>query len=364
MSDEEMLDASGPVEVSQDVSSEPAASSPPPSAPAPQQPQQSDVWSAFKSLPEFKGQDDRAIASRLYATLEREKASSKTLQQYQQLLPYTQEYLSNREPYQQWLQQRDQAARQAQQPQQPAKPEAKSWWNPPEVRESYKQYLIRDENGRETISPEAPLDARHALYEFQKYKADFAQKFLSDPQAALGPMVEQVASERAREIVESQMLEAAQTGFVSRLEQENKDWLYEADGKTPTREGQMVKYFTDMAAQRGIGSNPEERWEWVCDKVELELSREIMEAQAASQRQQAFAPVAQAPAPQAPAAPVAAPAQVPPAQNQAQRDIDYLRREASRNPSRSAPSTDPRAPKGPMTFEQRLKSQMARDGIA
>jgi hypothetical protein len=50
-------------------------------------------------------------------------------------------------------------------------------------------------------------------------------------------------------------------------------------------------------------------------------------------------------------------------QNQAEQDIDYLRREASRNPSRSKGSSDPRTPQQPMTFEQRLKSQLAKDNL-
>ena len=42
-------------------------------------------WEAFKRLPEFQGADDRAIAARLYNAMEREKAASRALAQYQQV---------------------------------------------------------------------------------------------------------------------------------------------------------------------------------------------------------------------------------------------------------------------------------------
>ena len=72
---------------------------------------------------------------------------------------------------------------------------------PPEIRESYKQYLIKDENGREVIHPDAPLDAKHSLYEYQKYKADLLE-VLANPEEAIGPMVDEVASKRAEELVQ------------------------------------------------------------------------------------------------------------------------------------------------------------------
>lgn len=346
MSEDAAIDVAPESDVTHDASSQVADSSPAHAA-ADASPQQ-DVWSSFRALPDFKGQDDRAIAGRLYASLEREKAATKALQQYQQLIPYAQEYLAHRPEFEKWRSAQEQPA------QAPATQQATQqsrWWNPPELRESYKQYLVKDENGREVISPDAPLDARHALYEYQKYKADFAQKFLTDPEQALGPMVEKIAADRAREIVEGQLREASEAGYVSTLEQQNADWLYEKDSKTPTREGLMIQKYIGLAAQRGLAS-PQERWEFACDMVERDLLREVIEQREAQASRPRFSQPAQAPAPQQP---------MP--QNQAERDIEYLRREASRNPSRSGAPTDPRIPKGPMTFEQRLRAQMAQDGI-
>ena len=366
MSDEALLEADAP-ETTNDAITEAGVSEPTQakSAPAATPPgAEQSVWSSFRSLPDFKGQDDRQIAGRLYASLEREKAATKALQQYQQLIPYAQEYIAHRPQFEEFLR-----SQQAPQPAQAAPPPEReqdprqSWWSPPQVRESYKRFIVKDETGRETIDPNAPPSAREELYEYMKYRADFAQKFLSDPQAALGPMVEKVAEERARQIVEDQLRQVGEAGYVSTLEKENSDWLYEKDGKTPTREGLMVQHYIQQAAQNGYAT-PQSRWQYACDMVERDLLREALDAQRTRQQvpEELTRHAAPSAAALAPAAPVAAP-QPAPAQNQAEKDIEYLRREASRNPSRSQPATDPRIPKGPMTFEQRLRAQMRRDGI-
>lgn len=363
MSEETALDAS-PVESSPSPVSSPASApaSEPSSSPAPAA-GSPDIWSSFRALPDFQGQDDTQIAGRLYASLEREKAATKALQQYQQLIPYAQEYLTHRDAFDQWRQQQSAPQAPAPQQQQAVQPEQHKWWNPPELRDSDRRYLTKDQAGRDAIAEDAPLHVRERLMEYMQYRADFAQKFLSDPQAALGPMVEQVAAERAREIVQEQIREVSEANYVSTLEQQNRDWLYQADGKTPTREGLMIQKYINQAAQAGYGT-PHERWQFACDMVERDLLREVVEQrQAAASRPAVFAQPAPQAAPVAaqPATDVAPP--VPPAQNRAERDIEYLRREASRNPSRSGPSSDPRVPKAPMTFEQRLRAQMARDGI-
>lgn len=354
------VESSSPVESASVETGSPSPSSEQsPAAPTPAAPQKT-VWDAFRSLPDFQGADDVAIARRLYASMEREKAASHALAQYQQYIPYAQQYLQHREPFERWLSsQREQPAQSAQPAaQQPGSKEeaVRKWWNPPEVRESYKQYLVKDENGREVISPEAPLDAKHALYEYQKYKADFAQKFLTNPEDALGPMVQEIAQRQAQEIVQAQMEQAQQQQYVSGLEAENRDWLYDEQGQ-PTEEGIAAQQYIQQAASMGIGS-PEARWEYATKMIERDLLEKLRSQQHVDQQRSAF----EAGLPQV----SAAPAQEMPAPNvptQAQKDIEFLRREASRNPSRAAGSSDPRTPQAPLTFEQRLAKQLARDGI-
>lgn len=344
-------------------SSAPPASSPPASAPASSP--APDVWASFRALPDFQGKEDREIAGRLYAAMQREQAATKALAQYQQLIPYGQEFLRYRESgdwdrFQQWMQRQQQAPQRA--APQPQPPRDQGWWNPPAVKESSLRWLVRDENGRETIHPDAPLHVRDELYEYQKYRTDFAQKFLSNPQEALGPMVQQQARTIADQIVQERLQEVSEVGYVNNLEKENADWLYEADGKTPSREGLIIQRYIADAAQRGI-ANVNDRWEYACDMLERDLLNELRETAAMNQQREQFARALPAPQPMDPEDAVASPQQ-PPAQNQAQRDMNYLRREASRNPSRSSGAPGRPASDGPMSFEQRLRAQLARDGLA
>lgn len=359
---EESVDTSPDTSSSAETSSASVASAPQTERAPAAAAVQPTVWDAFKNLPDFKGHDDVAIARRLYASMEREKAATSALAQYQQYIPYAQQYLQNREPFERWLaSQREQPKPAAQPEQQSASEAIKRWWNPPELRESYKQYLVKDDSGREVIAESAPLDARHALYEYQKYKADFAQKFLTNPEEALGPMIQEIAQQQAKQIVESQFQEVQQQQFVAGLEKENHDWLYDEQGQ-PTEEGLAAQKYIQEASEIGIQS-PEKRWEYATKMIERDLLDRLRSMQQDQAQRSAFeAGLPQQTQPAAPVAqaPDAPPAAAPDAASQAQKDIEFLRREASRNPSRSAGTADPRTPQTPMTFEQRLAKQISR----
>jgi hypothetical protein len=310
------------------------------SEPAPQSAPVSTPWDSFKQLPEFQGQDDRAIASRLYQSMQREQAATRALQQYQQVMPIAQEYLSNRPEFEKWRQQQ-----QAQQ--EPAKPK---WWNPPEVKDSYRRYLTKDEHGREIVSPDAPLDARHALLEYQNYRADFAQKFLSNPEEALGPMVAELAQKQAQEMIERQLQERDNQDFVANFEKENADWLLDEQGSVSPQGVRFHKYVEEA---REYGFPPgKPRAEYAVKMTELELLREKYEREQQGQPQ--GQPQMRMPEPVVP--PVQ---QSQPQPDLARQNMEYLRREASRNPSRSAgaANNDPRQPKPKRTFEQMLMDE-------
>jgi hypothetical protein len=332
----------------------------------PQAQAQENYWDRFKTLPEFNGQDDRAIAARLYNALEREKVAARALAQYQQVMPIAQEYLSNRPEFEKWRAAQNQSrAQQAQpEPQQPVKP---AWWNPPEVREGYKRYLVKDESGREVISEDAPLDARHSLVEYQQYKADFARKFLEDPQAALGPMVEDLAKKQAQEIVSQTLSQRDNEGYVNQIEQENSDWLFDPSTGNVTPEGLLVHKYIEEARSHGI-NGPQARWNYAIAMTEREmLARQFDDSQNQNQgniQQSAQQFMAQQMAAQQ--APPPAPAPQPPAQpNVAQQNMQYLRKEASRNPSRSAgtAANDTRVAKPKMTFDQMLREDASSRGL-
>jgi hypothetical protein len=307
--------------------------------------QQADVWNHFRSMPEFQGQEDRAIAERLYYAMQREEAAARALQQYQSAVPVVQDYISNRHDYEAWKSSRSQ-----QQPQQaPAAPKAeeKPWWNPPQLKDSYKRYLTRDEHGREVIDSNAPMDARVALEDYMTYRAEFAQKLLDNPEQTLGPMVEKVAIERAQRIVDERLGRMQDEQYVTGLEQQNKDWLYDEKGNVSAEGLAVQKYIADA---KSIGINgAQARWDYATRMVERDLLLATMQ-----QAQRQPAPRQQVPAPQP---------QQPTAEQQ---NMEFLRRQAMRTASQrssASAATNARVPQKPMTFEERLLSAAQEEGL-
>jgi hypothetical protein len=324
-------------------------------APEPQAaaPQQDNYYAGFRNIPQFRGLDDRQIAARLYETMQREQAATRALQQYQQLVPVVSEYLPNREAFQKWreAQQQQAAPQQTQQPQQPSKP---AWWNPPQIKDSYRQYLTRDAEGREVIAEHAPLEAKAQLSEWMNYRADFARKFLDNPEQALGPMVEQIASQRATELVQTQITRQRQEQFVQNIESENAEWLYsDPEKKIASREGVIVQKYIEDAKALGI-TDPEARWDYSITRLERDLALQVVQQFQQQQVQQPLPPQPTQPAPP-PASPVAA---------QAQKNMEFLRSQAQRTATRNSPSTtDSRVPQRPLTFAERLKADLRAQGI-
>ena len=323
------------------------------------------VWDSFKGLPQFEGKDEADIARSLYQSLEREKAATRQLQQYQQLIPYAQEYLQNREPFEQWRNQQN-APQQA--PVQPApEPQQEQQappWAPTEIKPEHRRYLVRDESGRQVVAESAPIDARYALENYLNERAEFAQKFLDNPEEALGPMIQQMAERQAQELIQAELNSRDEQTYVSTLEKDNADWLYEEDGKTPTAEGLAMQKYIEQAASLGI-NGVEPRWEYATAMVERDLLERMRTENHEAQQRQSFESSLPAAAPEAPV-PMQeeAPAPAAPAQNSAEQDIEFLRKAASRSPSRGAGQSGGAAQGGGgQTFEERLKQQLQRDNL-
>jgi hypothetical protein len=306
--------------------------------PTPTQPQGS-VYDAFKALPEFQGADDVAIAQTLYQSMQGYQQAQQQLRQYQDVMPATMEYMQNRQRYQEW--------QNAQQAQQTKAPEQPKWWNPPQVKDTWRNYIVRDpQTGREVIDPNAPLEAKMALQEYQTYTADFAKRFVTNPEDTLKPFIEQVVQQKAQELVQQQLGQYTAQNYVSSLEQQNADWLYDTRGQI-SPEGRAIQGYIEQAAQSGI-STPEARWQYATSMLERDLLNLRYQQMMAGMQQQA-PPMEQAPA--APEPPVA------------QSNMQFLRERATRTPSRSGGATEPRAPRPKMTLEERLKSQLVKDGL-
>lgn len=299
------------------------------SQPSPQP--QGSVYDAFKSLPEFQGQDDVAIAQNLYQSMQGYRQAQQQLRQYQDI---TAEYARNADQFRQWQQ-----AQQAQQQQAPQKPK---WWDPPQVKDEWKQFIVRDpETGREVVAQDAPFDAQAAIKAYQAYTAQFAKKFVTDPEGTLKPFVEDLVQQKAQEIVQQHLGQYTAHNYVQSLEQQNSDWLYNPDGSI-SREGQAIQSYIDQAAQMGI-ADPQARWQFATGMLERDLLnlryQQMMTPQMAAE----------------PAAPPPSPVE--------QSNMQFLRERATRAPSRSGGAAEPRAPKPKQTFEERLKGQLVKDGV-
>jgi hypothetical protein len=301
-------------------------------------------YSAFRHLPDFQGQDDLSIAQNLYRAYNGYGESQRQLQQYQQVVPYAQEYLRNQREFETWKRSQAEAAK-------PKEPEAPKWWSPPQVKDTWKSYIVRDPaTGKEIISPDAPYEAQQSLREYQAYTADFARKLVTDPENTLKPFVEQVAIQKAQEMVQNHLNTYKTQNYVSDLERQNADWLYDQAGN-PTREGQAISQYIAQAQQLGINT-AESRWQYATGMLQRDLLNMRYQQMQHAQPAQGYAGVpAPAPAPQAPADPVA------------QQNMQFLRERATRTPNRSAGTTEPRAPRSRMSFEDRLRSQLSNDGV-
>jgi len=324
-----------------------------PEAPVSDAPQSADYggfdtpYSAFKALPDFQGQDDLAIARNLYQAYSGYGEAQRQLQQYQNIIPHATEYLQNKQAYEQWKA----AQAQAQAPKPAEKPK---WWNPPSVDDSYKSWIIRDPStGKEIIAPDAPYEAKVALQKYQAYTADFARKFVTDPENTLKPFIEDVARQKAEELVQAQLGQYTAKNYVQSLEQQNSDWLYDQTGNV-SREGQAIQAYIQQASEIGI-SNPEARWKYATSMLQRDLLN-LRYQQLSSAPPQSYAPA------QGYAEPAYAPP-APPADPVAQQNMQFLRERATRTPNRSAGTSEPRAPRQRMSFEDRLKSQLVTDGV-
>ena len=297
-------------------------------------------YEAFKALPDFQGQDDLTIARNLYQAYSGYGEAARQLQQYQQVVPYAQEYLRNQREFEAWRA----AQAKAQEPKPAEKPK---WWNPPAVDESIKSYIIRDpQTGKEIIDPNAPLHARELLRQYQDYTANFARKFVTDPENTLKPFIEDVAMQKAQELVQQHLNQYQAKNYVQDLERQNADWLYNEDGSI-SREGQAIQGYIQQASEIGIQS-PDARWQYATGMLQRDLLNLRYQQMQASM--------------QAPPAPMAYP-QAPPADPVAQQNMAFLRERATRTPNRSAGSTAPQAPRQRMSFEERLRGQLVNDGV-
>ena len=99
-------------------------------------------------------------------------------------------------------------------------------------------------------------------------------------------MVDEVASKRAEELVQQHMNTYQQEQWVSGLEQENKDWLYDENGQ-PTEEGLAAKNYIEQLGQLGVEDH-KQKWELTQKLIERDLMEKIIEKNKNQQQQASF----------------------------------------------------------------------------
>jgi hypothetical protein len=163
--------------------------------------------------------------------------------------------------------------------------------------------------------------------------------------------------QRAQAIVGEQIQRMRDEDFVTKLERENADWLYDQSGNV-SPEGLAVQKYIQDAKQLGI-AGAQARWDFATKMVERDLMLASLRSQSAQQAQHQQAQ------PQAPQAAMQAAPQAPsPADATAQRNMEYLRQQAMRTASqRPAATTDARVPSKPMTFAEKLAANLQREGL-
>ena len=210
--------------------------------------------------------------------------------------------------------------------------------------------MTRDENGNEVISEDAPLDAKSALQDHMEFRADFAKKFLDNPEEALGGMVEKIANQRAEAMISEKFARMSDENYVNNIEKENKDWLYDEQGNVSAEGLAVQKYISDA---KGLGlQGAQARWDYATKMVERDLL-----LQAVNRMQQPQQPAQQQAQPQA------AQQQAPQQPTVEQRNMDYLRNQAMRTASQRSVGTDARVPKKQMTFQERLAAAAQESGL-
>lgn len=120
----------------------------------------------------------------------------------------------------------------AQQRQAVAAPAAKplnALWNPPEFDARWNSLVRSDEKGVPSLVPGAPAEILPKYLAYQQYRQAFAEKFLSNPEETLLPLINSAADERAREMVRKEFETRQEQHYIQTFVSDNSSWLHARD---------------------------------------------------------------------------------------------------------------------------------------
>jgi hypothetical protein len=207
--------------------------------------------------------------------------------------------LQNVQNYQAALQQAQAMAQQ--QRQAAAAPAAKplnAIWNPPEFNPQWNSLVRNDEKGVPTLIPGAPADILPKFLAYQQYRQNFAEKFLSNPEETLMPLINATADERAREMVRKEIDARQEQHYIQSFVQDNSGWLHQKDAQGQvvrnqqngqpvlSPAGQRFQQYVTQAANNGItGVRGQEEYARTYLQRDILISQQNAAAQAGASHQ-------------------------------------------------------------------------------
>src|ERR1019366_7958096 len=122
--------------------------------------------------------------------------------------------------------------------------------NPPEFNPQWNSLVRNDEKGVPTLIPGAPAEILPKFLAYQQYRQQFAEKFLSNPEKTLMPLINAPADERAREMVRREIDARQEQHYIQSFVQDNSAWLHQKDGQGQVMRNQQGQPVLSPAGAR------------------------------------------------------------------------------------------------------------------
>ncbi len=183
---------------------------------------------------------------------------AQTAKQTGQLAEYGQRYIDNAADFETYMRERAQPAATPQEPEAPL-------WNPPEINQTWLTQVERNpETGRlQPINGGTPETVQR-VERYLTFQDDQRTQFWKNPHEYMQPMVEQVATRVAQDMIGQQLNQRSAEDGATQFVKENTEWLFAKDqsggiardprggGAVLTAEGQLFSQFVQQADAWGM----------------------------------------------------------------------------------------------------------------
>jgi hypothetical protein len=139
-----------------------------------------------------------------------------------------------------------------------------NWWNAPEWKDEWGQFLQRDDKGNVSVSFGADPSLPIKYQQWQAFQRDQFNKLMRDPMGTLKPGIENLVKPMIEAAIKSQIQGYDDRNFAQSYVQGAKDWMYAKDqAGNPVRDsltgqpilspaGQQFAGYVQMAERMGI----------------------------------------------------------------------------------------------------------------